>query len=98
MIPRKISAVPCWPNLFDKPNEQSQACLSSAMREKVGVSPIRLDLIFRTNLKRKTLKTGYRGLRSTALSGHNPEVSLKVRIFFVGHRDRASLFSWFFLL
>ena len=36
-----------WPNLFDKPNEQSQACLV----KRWTLGPIRLDLIFRTDLK-----------------------------------------------
>ena len=37
-------------NLFDKPNEQSQAAWPLPWREKVGAGPIRRELIFRTDL------------------------------------------------
>ena len=45
-----VLSLDSWQNLFDKPNEQSQACLDSAMARKGGHKPIRLDLIFRTDL------------------------------------------------
>ena len=46
-----VLSLDSWQNLFDKPNEQSQACLDSAMARKGGRKPNTTRLIYRTSLK-----------------------------------------------